>query len=620
MGNSLVNTRDQRFVLYEQIGMERLFTFDKFRDFSRDIVDMMLTEAEKLAVEEIMPTFEKGDHDDPAVFRDGRAHAPACYHAPFRKFIEGGWLCPMAPPELGGQGIPMTAYYACSELFGAANYAFCMYPGLTLGAAAMIATYGTPSQLEKYALRMFSGECAGTMCLTEPGAGTDVGACRTTARRLPDGTFSITGTKCFISAGDHDLTEQIVHPVLARIEGDPAGTPGISIFIVPKYRVNGDGTLGEFNDVNTGGIEHKMGINGSATCTLNFGENGGCIGELMGNEREGIKVMFMMMNEARLGTGMQGLDLASASLEHAVQYAKERVQFRKIEQIGDNAAPGVAIISHPDIRRSLMWMKSHVEGMRSLNYFIAYCIDLEHIAPTDAEKAKTKGLIELLTPISKAYCSDKAVEICSLGMDVFGGYGYCREYPMEQYLRDVKIATIYEGTNYIQSLDLVGRKLGQNKGANLMNLFGEITGAIGRARETEVLKGCADRLEKAMGAIGDLCMTFATWGRSMDYVLPVMNARPFLMMMGDLIIGWRLLDAALIAQGRLGDLYRDAGADASLGAALAKENAEVAFYQGKVASARYFIANVIPTIEGRCESIKLGDKTPVEIADESFAV
>jgi alkylation response protein AidB-like acyl-CoA dehydrogenase len=616
MGNSLVNTRDQKFVLYEQVGMERLFTFDKFRDFSRDIIDMMLTEAEKLAVEDILPTFEKGDKDDPATFKDGHALAPKCYHEPFKKFIGGGWLCPMAPPEVGGQGVPMLAYYACSELFGAANYAFCMYPGLTLGAAAMIATYGTPEQLQKYAIRMFSGEWAGTMCLTEPGAGTDVGALRTVAKRLPDGRFSISGTKCFISAGDHDLNEQIVHPVLARIEGDPAGSPGVSIFIVPKYRVNDDGTLGEFNDVNTGGIEHKMGINGSATCTLNFGENGGCIGELMGNEREGIKVMFMMMNEARLGTGMQGLDLASASLEHAVQYAKERVQFRKIEQIGDNSAPGVPIINHPDIRRSLMWMKSHVEGMRSLNYFIAYCIDMEHIAPTDEEKSKMKGLIELLTPISKAYCSDKAVEICSLGMDVFGGYGYCREYPMEQYLRDVKIATIYEGTNYIQSLDLVGRKLGQNKGKNLMGLFGEISGAIQKGKEKEEFKKYAELVEKALGAIGDLCMNFAQWGKSMDYVLPVMNARPFLMMLGDLVIGWRLLDAALIARGKLDAM----GVDASQGSAPARENAEVAFYQGKVASAKYFISNVLPTMEGRCACIKQGDKTPIEIADESFAI
>ncbi|HVN72331.1 MAG TPA: acyl-CoA dehydrogenase, partial [Desulfomonilia bacterium] len=345
-----------------------------------------------------------------------------------------------------------------------------------------------------------------------------------------------------------------------------------------------------------------------------------CIGELLGNEREGMKVMFMMMNEARLGTGMQGLDLATASYEHAVQYAKERVQFRKIEDMGNNAAPGVAIINHPDIRRSLLWMKSHVEGMRSMNYFISYCIDMEHIATDEGEKAKMKGFVELLTPICKAYCSDKAVEICSLGMDVFGGYGYCSEYPMEQYLRDAKIATIYEGTNYIQSLDLVGRKLGQRKGQNLMNLFGAISAAIEKAKTNEDLKAYASNLENALGAVGDLTMSFAKWGKSMDYVIPVMNARPFLMILGDLVIGWKLLDAAGIAQEKLIALCRDLGADVAQATALAKDNTEIAFYQGKVASLKYFASNVIPAIDGRCKCIKLADKTPVEMAQESFAV
>ncbi len=392
MGNMLVNTRDQKFVLYEQIGIEKLFESDKFKDFSREIVDMMLSEAEKLAVEEILPTYEVGDKQDPVVFREGKTYAPKCYHEPYRKYCEAGWVCSVAPPELGGQGVPISVYSACTELFGAANYAFQMYPGLTLGAAAMIAARGTEVQIEKYALKMFSGEWCGTMCLTEPGAGSDVGNLRTTAKRLPDGTYRITGTKCFISSGDHDLTEQIVHPVLARIEGDPPGTKGISLFIVPKYRVNDDGGLGEFNDVVTGGIEHKMGIKGSATATLNFGDNGSCIGELLGEEREGMKIMFLMMNEARLSTGMQGLDLASVSFEHAVQYAKERIQSRRIEDWSNQAAPPVAIINHPDIRRSLLWMKSHVEGMRAMNYFIAFCIDREGTAATERGAGEDEGV------------------------------------------------------------------------------------------------------------------------------------------------------------------------------------------------------------------------------------
>jgi len=621
MGNSLVNTRDQKFVLHEQIGIERLFSADMFGDYSKEVVDMVLSEAEKFAVEEIVPTYDVGDKEDPAVFKDGKAYAPKCFHEPYKKFCEAGWLCPVAPPEFGGQGMPMTLYTACGELFGAANYAFMMYPGLTLGAAALIATYGTKEQQERYMYKMFSGEWSGTMCLTEPNAGSDVGNLRTKARKLPDGTYSITGTKCFISSGDHDLTPQIVHPVLARIEGDPQGTGGISIFIVPKYRVNDDGSLGEFNDVVTGNLEHKMGIKGSATATLNFGENGDCIGELLGNERAGMKIMFQMMNEARLGTGMQGLDFASAAYEHAAAYARERIQFRRIEDMANHAASPVPIIKHPDIKRSLLWMKSHVEGMRSMNYFIAFCMDMEHITKDEEEKKKLKGFAEILTPISKAYCSDKGVEVCSLGMDIYGGYGYSSEYPMEQYMRDSKIATIYEGTNYIQALDLVGRKLGQNKGKNLISLLGAINSTIQDIKKIRNLDAYVIHLENALTALSDLTMQFATWGRSADYVIPVLNARPYLMIFGDIVVGWQLMQAAAIAVERLDALYKEAGVEDSEDKqlALADESPEVAFYQGKVASAKYFTSTVLPTVKGRCESIKLKDKTPVIVPEACFA-
>jgi len=291
------------------------------------------------------------------------------------------------------------------------------------------------------------------MCLTEPGAGSDVGALRTTAKRLPDGKFLITGTKCFISVGDHDLAPNIVHPVLARIEGDPPGTKGISIFIVHKYTVNDDGSIGKSNDVNCGGIEHKMGIKGSATATLNFGEEGKCIGELLGNEREGMKIMFQMMNEARLEAGMQGLCLASTAYEHAVAYAKERVQGIPVWEAKNPDANAVPIINHTDISKRRLWMKSQLDGLRSLYYFTAYCSDMFKTAKTEAEKANWEGFLDLLTPVIKAYTSDKGLLICSLAMDVYGGYGYCQEYPVEQFMRDEKIATIYEGTNGIQALD-----------------------------------------------------------------------------------------------------------------------------------------------------------------------
>jgi hypothetical protein len=527
----------------------------------------------------------------------------------------------MDSPDVGGQGLPHTAGWAIQELMASANYAFGMYGGLTHGAANMINHYGTEEQKNKYMYKMFTGEWAGTMCLTEPGAGSDVGALKTTAKRLPDGKFLITGTKIFISAGDHNLTPNIVHPVLARIEGDPAGTRGISIFIVPKYRVNDDGSLGEFNDIKTGGIEHKMGIKGNATCTLNFGEDGKCIGELLGPERAGMRIMFMMMNEARLGIGYQGLCLASASFQHAVSYAKERVQGIPVWEMQNKAAKAVTIINHPDIRRKLMWMKSLIEGMRSMSYFCSYCMDMSAISQTEEEKANWEGYIELLTPIIKAYNSDKGFLICSMALDVYGGYGYCSEYPVEQILRDEKIACIYEGTNGIQALDLVGRKLGQRKGANVMNMIGMIQQGIAKAKENPDFAVSAATLEEANNALADLAMFFAGAAKGGDFLAPIYNAGKFLELFGDVIVGHFLLDGALIAQKKLNAMYEEKGL-VTIGKqkGFQREDQEAAFYAGRVASAKFFINDSVTTVKARCEAIKAGDKSALELVDLGWTI
>ncbi|NPU84067.1 MAG: acyl-CoA dehydrogenase [Syntrophaceae bacterium] len=621
MGNSLVNMRDQQFVLFEQLGIDKLFASEKFKDFSSDDILMMLNEAEKMAVTNILPTYVESDKQG-CHLKDGKVTTPAPFKDAFKKFVEGGWLCPTKSPDVGGQGLPISVATAMTELFASANIAFLMYSGLTFGAAGLIERFGTEEQKKKYIYKMFAGEWCGTMCLTEPGAGSDVGALKTSARRNPDGTFSITGTKCFISAGDHDLASNIVHPVLARIEGDPPGTRGISIFIVPKIRVNADGSLGEPNDVNTGNVEHKMGLKGNATCTLNFGEDGKCIGELLGREREGMRVMFHMMNEARLEVGMQGLGHASAALEHAVQYAKERIQSTPVWEMKNPDAKAVAIIEHPDVRRDLLWMKAYVEGLRMMNYFTACCMDRAEVAGTDAEKEKWQGFVELLTPICKAYSSDRGFEVCGKAIDVYGGYGYCQEYPVEQYLRDCKIASIYEGTNGIQSLDLVGRKLGMRKGANMMNMLGEMGATVAAAKASEDLKAYAGRLEEAVGALMDLTMTFASLGKSGSFLIPILYASPFLDIMGDVLMGHFLLQAASIAEEKLKAIYAEAGAEKSKGRqrALVRENRDVAFYTGKIASAKFFASEILPTIKGRCEAIKIGDKIALEIADESFSV
>ncbi|HUN54878.1 MAG TPA: acyl-CoA dehydrogenase [Smithella sp.] len=619
MSNLLVNTRDQQFVLFEQLGIEKLFESEAFKDFTKDDLLMIMKEAEKMAVNVLAPTHKESDEVG-CHLKDGKVSVPKCYREPYKAFCEAGWLNPMDSPEVGGQGIPAAVGFSNLELFGAASYALMMYPGLTHGAAGLIHTYGNEEQKKKYMHRLFSGEWSGTMCLTEPGAGSDVGALRTTAKRLPDGKYLITGTKCFISSGDHDLTPNIIHPVLARIEGDPPGTKGISIFIVPKYTVNDDGSIGTFNDVNTGGIEHKMGIKGSATATLNFGEDGKCIGELLGNEREGIKVMFQMMNEARLGTGMQGLDLGSAAYEHAVAYAKERVQSPSILEMRNPEAKGVAIINHPDIRRKLLWMKSHIEGIRSMCYFTAYCIDMSRVAKTDEEKAKWEGFLDLMTPVVKAYSTDKGLLICSMAMDVYGGYGYCQEYPVEQYLRDEKIATIYEGTNGIQALDLVGRKLGQRKGANIMNLAAMIQATYSKMKTHAELGRAAALMEEASNACLELTMFFAKAGKAGDFLLPVLNACKFLELFGDVIVGHFLLDAGAIASEKLEAIYKAKGADSpEKKKGLQKSDSEAAFYSGRIASAKFFANEILTTVKARCEAIKEADKSPLEITDEAFS-
>jgi alkylation response protein AidB-like acyl-CoA dehydrogenase len=620
MSNLLVNMRDQQFVLFEQLQMEKLFSSELFSAFSKDDALMMQKEAEKMAINVILPTYAAGDKEG-CELKSGKVIIPACFRDAYKKFVEGGWSCSMRSPDVGGQGMPMVLATAYSEMFCAANFAFLMYPGLTNGAAGLIEEFGTEEQKKKYMLKMYSGEWTGTMCLTEPGAGSDVGALRASAKRLPDGTFSISGTKCFISCGDHDLTDNIVHPVLARIEGDPPGTEGISIFIVPKNRVKADGSTGEFNDVKTGNVEHKMGIKGSATCTLNFGDDGKCIGELLGKERQGMKIMFHMMNHARLEVGMQSLGHASAAYEHAVQYAKERIQSTPVWEMKNPEAKAVAIIQHPDVRRKLLLMKAYVEGLRALNYFIGFCMDMALAVEKAEDKEKWQGFVELLTPVSKAYSSDMAMKVCSMAIDVYGGYGYCSEYPVEQYMRDCRIAPIYEGTNGIQALDLVGRKLGQRKGMNSMNMFGEINATIAKAKQMDDLKSSASYLEDANNALIDLTMHFAQLGKSAGFMLPILNASPYLELFGDVIIGHFLLQGAAIADEKLRVIYADKGVEDSKGKqrSLIHQDADVAFYVGKTTVAKFYAINVLSSVKARCESIKVGDKTPIEIVDESFA-
>jgi hypothetical protein len=618
MPNLLVDSRDVKFVLYEQLNIEELLQSEKYSEFSREMFDMALDAAEKLAEKEIWPTNADGDAKG-VKLEAGQVTVPESFHKAYQLYCEGGWAALAVTPDMGGQGFPMSINCAAMELFGAANQALLMYPGLTTGSARLIQLYGDEEQQRTYMDKMYTGEWAGTMCLTEPQAGSDVGALRTKAVRRPDGAYSISGNKIFISAGDHDLTENIVHMVLARVEGAPPGTKGISIFIVPKKRI-AEGSLVD-NDVVCTAVERKLGIHGSATCALNFGEKGDCVGYLLGAENEGMRIMFNMMNEARLVVGLQGLAQASNAYLHALRYAKERVQGPEISAMRDPLAPKVPIIQHPDVRRMLMWMKSVTEGIRALIYYAGYCEDRVKIAKTEEEAAKYEGFLDILIPICKAWSTDMGFRVTEIAVQVLGGYGYCSEYRVEQFLRDAKIASIYEGTNGIQALDLVGRKLAYKQGALFRSIVAETGALLKGAQKNFRLKDIVEPFAAARAQLIEVTRYFGLKSITEDFMVPILYAGPYLELFGDIAVGFMLLWQAVLADRRLEEIYSDAQADTpQKRAELLKSNRSAAFYRGKLASAQFFANTVLSLSKGKARAIMSGERSALDLPEESFAL
>jgi len=516
MAQLIADRRDIDFVVYEQLG---LIDHEKFAEFDKKTVNMIINEARKLALKEIYPTQAVGDEEG-CRLEDGVVKVPEAFHKLYKVFHEGEWMAMCDDPEVGGQGMPKAVGMAARDYFMGANVAFMLYQGMTHGAARLVEQLGNEEQKRLYMKKMFSGEWAGTMLLTEAEAGSDVGALSTKAVRNDDGTYSITGTKIFISGGDQNLTANIIHPVLARIEGAPEGTAGISMFLVPKYRVNDDGSLGEFNDVQCIGVEEKMGLHGNATCSLALGSKGNCIGTLLGEENKGMRGMFLMMNESRHFVACQSLAVATASYMHALDYARKRIQSRHLLAGKDYAAPKVAIIEHPDVRRQLLSMKAHVEGLRSLLYFYDHCHDLIAACEDDAEKQRLGDLLEVLTPIAKGYGTDKGLEVTSTGIQVYGGYGYIHEYPVEQLFRDSRIFMIYEGTNGIQAMDFLGRKMGMKKGAAFQVFLDEMQSCITKAARVEGIEELAGKMQAAFERFKETCAYMAKASRSPCWMRP----------------------------------------------------------------------------------------------------
>ncbi len=604
----IASERDQHFVLFEYLGIDKLCEHEKWKDFDADTFKLTLGEAIKFATGVTGPLYEAADKEG-ARWEAGKVTTPAGIKQAYDQYRENGWVGIAANPELGGQGFPLSMAIACGEAFTAAHCAFQFTPELTAAAAGVIEDFGEPKLRDLFCERMFSGEWAGTMCLTEPGAGSAVGDTKTKAKPLGDGTWAIEGNKIFITSGDHDLADNIVHLVLARTPGAPSGIKGISLFVVPKVWVEPDGSLGASNDVQCTGIEHKMGIHASPTAALAFGENGGCRGFLVGEEHKGIVFMFKMMNHARIAVGLQGCALGAISYELARKYAKERIQGTDILQMRDPDAPRVPIVAHPDVRRMLLTMKAYVEGSRALLYSTAHFHDM-YVATGDEG---WENLVELLTPICKAYCSDTGFRVTELAIQVHGGYGYCSEYIVEQLCRDVKIASIYEGTNGIQALDLVGRKLGAKGGAVLMSYLNRINTFVARNKGHEALGPLVVDLEKAKNELVKTTMAFRTKGAKNPY-LPVAYATPYLEMFGEVVFGHLLLDMALLAHSKLEALYVAKGAEtAEARKALDADHPEATFYSGKVQAARFFVKHVLPAVQAKATTMASDDLSMLDV-------
>ncbi len=595
MAQVIADRKDIDFVLYEQLEVEQLAQTKAYGEFNRKMIDMIVNEARTFAVKEILPTYAAGDREG-VRFEGGQVSIPDCFRKPYQRYVEGEWLAMTESPEWGGQGLPHIVAQAAYEYLVGASFCFVSYGILAHGAGKMIELVGTEQQKQLFLKKLYTGEWAGTMLLTEPQAGSDVGALTTTAIRNPDGTYSLSGSKIFITNGEQDMTENIIHPVLARIEGAPEGTSGISLFIVPKIWVNEDGSLGERNDIVCTGVEEKLGLHASPTCSMTLGGKGSCRGLLLGEENKGMQVMFHMMNRVRLDVGIQGSSNASAAYLYALNYARERLQGKGMAQPGDSSQ--VPIISHPDVRRMLMWMKSHVDGMRSFVYYVADCFDKAHCAENDEEKTRYDDLIGLLTPVVKSYCSDRGFEVCVQAMQVYGGYGYTREFPVEQLLRDCKITSIYEGTNGIQAMDLLGRKLGMKKGQVFMSFLGQIRETIAQASEIQGLEALAEKLEAAVAKLGEVAVHMGKTAMSPNFQVAFAFASPLLEVMGDVILAWMHLWRATIA--------------------MPKKEKNPAFYEGKVLTAEFFISSILPGTLGKMDAIIESSNAVIKMDEKSF--
>ncbi len=596
--------RDIKFLMNElldapaELGKIPYYTGNETAD--ADLMSQVLDEAARFVETELVPLNAVGDREGCVRHDDGEVTTPTGFKAAYKKYREAGWTALDADPAYGGQGMPHLVSNVLVELLNSANVAWSMYPGLSHGAYSALHAVGSDELKDLYLPKLVSGEWTGTMCLTEPHAGTDLGIIRTKAQDNGDGTYAISGTKIFISAGEHDMAENIVHLVLARLEGSPEGTKGISLFLVPKYLPTADGKPGERNGVVCGSLEHKMGINGNATALLNFD---GATGYLVGEVNKGMNHMFIMMNAARLGTGLQGLGLGEVAYQNALAYAKDRLQMRHTPRVnpGESADP---IIVHPDVRRMLLTGKAYTEAGRAMAMWLALSIDIEHHHPEEDKRKEAGDLVALLTPIAKAFMTDNGFHIAVQSQQVFGGHGYIKEWGMEQFVRDARIGQIYEGTNGIQALDLLGRKVLMDGGKKLQKLAGTLQEFVEENESDEHIGEYVTQLGKAAQQLGSLTMVIGQKAMNGEGGADEVNAAAvdYLRFFGHVVYGYLWARMAKIAQDKI-----DAGQDRD------------GFYLGKVQTAKFYFTKLFPEIKALAATIKAGND-PLAVDDRVFGL
>ncbi len=590
--------RDTCFVISEVLRLESYGILPGFENASADLIDTVVNECGKFAAEVLAPFNPVGDREGCTRQADGSVTTPTGFKEAFAKYRESGWGGLASPEAFGGQGLPHVLGFVVEEFMATANHAFAMYPGLTNGAVSSIIAKGSPEQQAKYLPKMVSNEWLGTMNLTEPHCGTDLGLIRTRAVPAADGSYAITGTKIFISAGDHDLTENIIHLVLAKTPGAPESSKGISLFIVPKIMVNDDGSLGARNAVSCGSLEHKMGIHGNATCVMNYD---GATGYIVGEENKGLAAMFIMMNAARLGVGIQGLAQAEVAYQNAVKYAAERRQGRALTGPAEPTEKADPLFVHPDVRRMLMDAKAFTEGMRGFYLWLALQVDLTHKAADEAERQAADDLLGLLTPVLKGYGTDKGFDTCVNMQQVFGGHGYIEEWGMSQFVRDARIAQIYEGANGIQAMDLVGRKLGKDGGRAVQAFFALVDGECAAAKARPELAALAGQVEQANGELKAATMWLMQNGMANPNNAGA-GAHPYMHIMGIVSLGLMWL--------RMGEVAA---------AKLAAGEEDKHFYEAKLVTARYFGERFTPDAGALRRKIEGGAEAMMALPIAAFA-